>query len=242
LQSQFPGVLAELEQAQTRLAELRALFAAADEEEFEDTDDTGVLPGEEVKSKKEELKTQTAAWKAQLKQVKALAGNIFTEIKAAERLPQGTKKGVYCTEGLSQKDAQFANGNRILGLATEVGHISEYAIPLKEAMEQGQQAYNRAASIAASLERHKALEEEVKTLRASIKSIENNRDALVQSAREKISTDEARTVIIERLRKLLNTDKPAQPPCGNSTALPNPTHTQYKTGHHFATIDLSRGG
>ena len=203
LQSQFPEVLEELEEAQTRLAELQALFAAADAEDFEDTDDTGVLPSEEVKNKKEELKTQNAEWKAQLKQVKALAGNLFTEIKGADLLPKGEKKGFYCTEGLTQKEAQFTNGNRILELAAKVGHISEYAIPLKEAMERGQHAYNQAARINASLERHKALEDEVKTLRASIRSIENNRDELVQSAREKISTDEARTVIIERLRKLL---------------------------------------
>ena len=203
LQSQFPEVLEELEQAQTRLAELQALFAAADEEDFEDTDDTGVLPSEEVKGKKEELKTQNAEWKAQLKQVKALAGNLFTEIQGANLLPKGEKKGFYCNEGLTQKEAQFTNGNRILELATEVGHISEYAIPLKEAMERGQHAYNQAARINASLERHQALEDEVKTLRANIRSIENNRDELVQSAREKISTAEARSVIIERLRKTL---------------------------------------
>ncbi|MEQ9237039.1 N-6 DNA methylase [Coleofasciculus sp. E2-BRE-01] len=203
LQSQFPEVLEELEQAQTRLAELQALFAAADAEDFEDTDDTGVLPSEEVKSQKEELKTWTTEWKAQIKQVKALAGNIFTEIKAADLLPPGAKKGFYCTEGFTQKEVLFTNGNRILELAAEVGHISEYAIPLKEAMERGQHAYNQAARITASLERHKALEDEVKTLRANIRSIENNRDELVQSAREKISTDEARTVIIERLRKTL---------------------------------------
>lgn len=203
LQSQFPEVLEELEQAQTRLAELQALFAAADEEDFEDTDDTGVLPSEEVKGKKEELKTQNAEWKAQIKQVKALAGNLFTEIQGANLLPKGEKKGFYCTEGLTQKEAQFTNGNRILELAAEVGHISEYAIPLKEAMERGQHAYHQAARITASLERHQALEDEVKTLRANIRSIENNRDELVQSAREKISTAEARSVIIERLRKTL---------------------------------------
>ncbi|MEQ8462458.1 N-6 DNA methylase [Coleofasciculus sp. E1-EBD-02] len=203
LQSQFPEVLEELEQAQTRLAELQALFAAADAEDFEDTDDTGVLPSEEVKSQKEELKTWTTEWKAQIKQVKALAGNIFTEIKGANLLPPGAKKGFYCTEGFTQKEVLFTNGNRILELAADVGHISEYAIPLKEAMERGQHAYNQAARIIASLERHKALEDEVKILRANIRSIENNRDELVQSAREKISTDEARTVIIERLRKTL---------------------------------------
>jgi type I restriction enzyme M protein len=104
---------------------------------------------------------------------------------------------------LSQKDVQFSNGNRILTLAAEVEHISDYAIPLKEAIEAGQYAYDRAASVTVSLEHHRVLEEEVKTLRANIKGIENNRDGLVQSAREKISTDAARTVIIERLRKTL---------------------------------------
>ena len=69
LESQFPEVLAEIEAKRVRLAELTALFAAADEEDYEDTDDTGVLPGDEVK----ELK-------AKLKQVKG-------EMKLAKRDP-----------------------------------------------------------------------------------------------------------------------------------------------------------
>lgn len=56
LQSQFPQVLAELEQQHARLAELQALFAAASEEDFEDSDDTGVLPADEVKALKTSLK------------------------------------------------------------------------------------------------------------------------------------------------------------------------------------------
>jgi type I restriction enzyme M protein len=56
LQSQFPQVLAELEQQHARLAELQALFAAASEEDFEDSDDTGVLPADEVKALKASLK------------------------------------------------------------------------------------------------------------------------------------------------------------------------------------------
>lgn len=140
LQSQFPKVLEELEQAQTRLAELQALFAAADDEDFEDTDDSGVLPSEEVKNKKDELKTAHAEWKAQLKQIKAIATDLFTEIKAADRLPKGTKKGYYCNEGLTQKEPQFTNGQRIIDLANEVGHASDYIEPLTEAMQEGQLA------------------------------------------------------------------------------------------------------
>ena len=203
LQNQFPEVLEELEQAQTRLAELQALFAAADEEEFEDTDDTGVLPSEAVRSMREELKTQTAQWKALLKRVKTLVDPIFTEVKAAGLLAQGERKGFYCTEGFSQKDPQFANGQRVLDLAERVGWVSEYGIPLQEAIAQGQLAYGQATMITASLERHQALTKEVQTLRAHIKGIERNRDDLVQQAREKISPDQARLVILERLRKTL---------------------------------------
>ena len=56
LQSQFPQVLAELEAQHSRLAELQALFAAAGEEDFEDSEGTGVLPADQVKALKADLK------------------------------------------------------------------------------------------------------------------------------------------------------------------------------------------
>ncbi len=203
LPSQFPEILEEQEQSQTRLAELQALFAAANEEEFEDSDDTGVLPNDEVKSKKDDLKTANAEWKAQLKLLKSLAGNLYTELKALPEPPPMENKSYYCTEGMSQKDPQFSNGQRIVALAAEVGYISEYITPLKDAILTGQQTYDRSACITTSLKRHQALEDELKTLRATIKAIGDKRDELVQSARIKISTNEARTVIIARLRQTL---------------------------------------
>ena len=63
LQSQFPQILADMEQKRLRLAELSALFAAADEEDYEDSDDTGVLPDSEVKALKAELKEAKAQGK-----------------------------------------------------------------------------------------------------------------------------------------------------------------------------------
>ena len=54
--SQFPEVLAEMETKRIRLTELAALFSAADEEEYEDDDDTDVLPGDQVKDLKAKLK------------------------------------------------------------------------------------------------------------------------------------------------------------------------------------------
>ncbi len=203
LQSQFPEVLEELEQAQARLAELQALFAAADDDDFEDTEDTGVMAGSEVKSQKEDLKNANVEWKAHLKNLKALATNLFTEIKAAGLLPEDAKKAYYCSDGFAQKEPSFENGHRILELAEQVNHPSEYIEPLTLAMEQGGLAWERAYRIEQSLSRHKVLEDEVKALKAIIKGIENKRDELVESAREKISRDEARTVIVERLRRVL---------------------------------------
>ena len=56
LTSQFPELLAEMEAKRARLAELQALFTAADDEDYEDEDDTGVLPGNQVKELKAKLK------------------------------------------------------------------------------------------------------------------------------------------------------------------------------------------
>lgn len=136
LQSQFPDVLAEVERQHARLAELQALFAAAGEEDFEDTDDSGVLPADEVK----ELK-------AQLKDAKGKS-------KLAKR-------------DSSLGDWQFFDGE--------------------------------AKRIEARLARHKALEDEARTLKALIRSTGAKKDELVEQARLKISRDEARQVIVEQL-------------------------------------------
>lgn len=140
LQSQFPEVLEEQANAQARLAELQALFAAADDEDFEDADDTGVMNSEQVKD-----------LKAKLKDAKGM-------VKLCKRDP-----GLGSVEGYQEKVSQ----------------------------------------IEAQLKRHKVLEDEAKELKKVIKAIENKRDELVLSAREKISQDEACVVIIARLKQLL---------------------------------------
>jgi type I restriction enzyme M protein len=140
LQSQFPQVLAELEAQHDRLAELQALFAAASEDEFEDTDDTGVLPAEQVK-----------ALKADMKEAKGMAK-------------------------LAKRDAALGDWGSF---------------------------QQEAERIEAQLTRHKALEDEAKNLKTLIKSTETRKNDLVEQARLKISNDEARTVIVERLGQVL---------------------------------------
>ena len=115
--SQFPQVLEELGNMHTRLSELQALFAAADEEEFEDTDDTGVMNADVVKTLKDELKTLNGEWKEHLKKLKQSAESLFLELKVADILPKDAKKTYYCSEGFGAKEVAFENANRILELA-----------------------------------------------------------------------------------------------------------------------------
>jgi type I restriction enzyme M protein len=203
LQNEFPEVLEEQEKATTRLAELQALFAAAGEEDFEDSDDTGVLPADEVKAKKDALKDLNATWKAQLNEAKALAGNIFIEVKEAGKLPATAKKTFYASEGFALCEPNFANGQRSLDLLAKAGMTSQYADPLKLAMAAGETAFEQAKALDNALEQHKKLEDEVKTLKATIKSIDSKKQELVASAREKISKDDARKKILERLKRVL---------------------------------------
>ena len=84
LQSQFPELLAEMEQKRLRLAELTALFAAADEEDYEDGDDAGVLPSDEVKALKAELKEANAQVKLAKKE-KRDPSDFLARVQRAER-------------------------------------------------------------------------------------------------------------------------------------------------------------
>ncbi|MGH7846272.1 MAG: N-6 DNA methylase [Candidatus Binatia bacterium] len=138
LQSQFPELLAEMEQKRLRLAELTALFAAADEEDYEDSDDTGVLPSDEVKALKAELK----------------------EANAQAKLAKKEKRDP-----------------------------SEFLARAKRAEER--------------LAKHKALEDEARQLKNDLRATEKKDEDLVAAAREKITRDEARRVILDRLHRSL---------------------------------------
>ncbi len=200
LQSQFPEVLAELAEAHSRLAELQSLFSSADGEDFDDMEDTGVMNSEEVKSLKLELKSLNVDWKSHLKTLKSAAGDLYNEFKISETLPKGVKKAYYCTEGLSQADALFENGNRILEL---VDYQSNFADTIRDSIAQGSIAKHEATQIETKLARHKVLEDEIKELKSIIHTIQRRRDELITAARAKISSDEARIVILERLELVL---------------------------------------
>ena len=84
LQSQFPEILADMEQKRLRLAELTTLFAAADEEDYDDADDTGLLPDDEVKALKAEIKEARAQAKL-AKREKRDPSELESRAQAAEQ-------------------------------------------------------------------------------------------------------------------------------------------------------------
>jgi len=202
LESQFPEVLADMESKRLRLAELSALFAAADEDDYEDDDDTGILPSDEVKALKAEIKELNAAWKAELKALKALASDLYTEMKLADVLPAGTKKGDV-TRGLTQKETDFGGAEFILGLANAAGFMSEWIEAIRERMQTGAEAYERAQEREKRLARHKTLADEARQLKSDLRATEKKMDELAAAARTKIDRDEARSVILDRLHRLL---------------------------------------
>jgi type I restriction enzyme M protein len=86
VQSQFPEILADMEQKRIRLAELAALFAAVEEEGYEDADDTGVLPDDEVKALKTEIKEAKAQAKLAKKEQQDQSAFLVRADAAQKRL------------------------------------------------------------------------------------------------------------------------------------------------------------
>jgi type I restriction enzyme M protein len=202
LESQFPEVLAEMETKRTRIAELAALFSAADDEDYEDVDDTGVLPGTQVKALKAELKDLQGQYKETFKVLKALVVDLYIELKAAGEIPPGTKKGDLTVKGTAGTP-DFVSARPILELAKSAGHASALAAQINERMQDGPQQLELANAHEERLAKHKAQELEAKQLKSDLRATEKKQDELVAAAREKISRDEARRVIIERLERLL---------------------------------------
>ncbi len=199
IQSQFPEVLEKLEQDRARIAELESLFAAADEaEDFDEDDETGVLPAEIVKDIKEKEKED----KAQAKELLTTAKTVVSDLSKRLTLPKGTKKGDL-TKGLTQKEWNFPVLQITLELTETLGGAEEQRAYLQKALKDGSALVVRLESYQSRLAKHKACQDELKALKAGIKATEAEKDALVAAARAKITPDEAKDLILARFLKTL---------------------------------------
>ena len=136
LASQFPEVLEQAEKDRARISELEALFAAANEEDAEVDEESGVLPAAQVKALKDEKKDHDAVVKERLKQLKSLIVDLYTVLKTDGKISNGYGKG-YFTEGLTGKEADFSVADRILTLAGTNGPYSRFVGQIKACKDDG---------------------------------------------------------------------------------------------------------
>ncbi len=122
LASQFPAVLAAQAERQARIAELGALFAAADEAEdeaeVEAEDDTaagGVLPSAAARQLREENGEDRARLKELLDQMRGQAGELFDAGQRAGLVGTRERRTEYTT-GLNLRAPDLASYDRLLAL------------------------------------------------------------------------------------------------------------------------------
>ncbi|QYK14666.1 type I restriction-modification system subunit M [Shewanella rhizosphaerae] len=201
--SQCADVVEELEGKQARISELQAFLDAADEEDYEPTGENPALPSEYVKQLKGELKEHKATIKTSLAVLKAQIKDAFTQLKNSAELPKGTKQGDFA-KGLTGKEMNFAVHSEILALAEELGVQLDNLEQIKEHARKGAVAVAEATEIEAKLAAHKALEDELKQLKAEIKETEKRRDELLEAARAAITPEQAKVLILDRFKTELD--------------------------------------
>lgn len=200
LKSQFPEILAKLDADLARVAELNALFAAADDEEAEADEESEVLPSSEVKALKQQLKELNAEWKETLKRQKEQIEGLYAFLKAGG---MKLEKKTWYAEGTKQSEADPDKVNRILDLGAKLPAADDLVKDLKGTTVTLKEQLGDARRIDGQLEKHKALEKELKDLKAGIKATEKQKDELVEAARAKINDAEAKRLILERLEMVL---------------------------------------
>jgi type I restriction enzyme M protein len=202
LQSEFPELIEELAAKQARINEVQALFAAADEEGYEDEDETGVLGSEAVASLKAEEKALKAEFKTLVKEAKEVTKTIKAAIERRDAWPDGWHKGDFGIGG-TQTTPDLDGARRTLSIAEEAQVEPFLLAPVSKLVSAGDDIASRLFDVSKRLAAHKALEEEAKALKAELRAAENKREELVAAAREKIPPETARSQILARFRNTL---------------------------------------
>jgi type I restriction enzyme M protein len=176
LESQYPEVLKELRSNEDRRDELQALFTEVNELEDDvwNEEDYAVWRSKELKEHKEGIKALKGERKEADKEYKNLQKRIKANEKALKKQPQ---------------------------LADEIALLKTDAIKFAAETERLD------AMIEADEERfakHTELEEELKLCKKKVKEIKDRKQALVDSARLKITPEEAKELILKRWKATLH--------------------------------------
>jgi type I restriction enzyme M protein len=178
LQSQFPEVLKELKDNETRRDELQAKFDEVNELEDDiwNEDDYEVWRSKELKEQKDSIKELKGERKEADKEYKLL----LKRIKANEKLKVKSEE-----------------------LKVEIEQLKTEA---EKRLAELQRLDARIEAEESRIARHNELEEELKLCKRKIKEIKDRKQQLVDQARLLISPDEAKDLILKRwLRTLQQT-------------------------------------
>ncbi len=169
LQSQFPEVLEQMEKDRMRITELEGIFTSVNNPDDEESDgDTDNEYGVLPKSQSKALKAEKKTLNGKLRLMKK-------DIKALEKAIKSGQAPMF-----------------------DKAEIKEKKSLLEKNINDTSENEKRVREIDAQLEKHTALEQELKTLKTNIKHAEKRKDEMVTAAREKISEEEARELILVR--------------------------------------------
>ena len=185
LQSQFPEVLEELANNEARRDELEAVFNEVNElEEGEfDEDNYEVFPKEVLKELKDNIKVYNADIRELKKEIKALK----IRIKA--------NANVIPSDVVIQSDSEESQ---------EESQKESLEAQLSQKQKAQTQAETKKETIEQQLAKHTELTHELKTCKATIAEIKAKKEDLVAKAREKITPDEAKALILVRFKETLH--------------------------------------
>jgi len=170
LQSQFPEVLRELKDNETRRDEIQAMFDEVNELEDEvwNEEDYEVWRAKELKEHKDAIKELKGERKEADKEYKNLLKRIKANEKALKQQPE---------------------------LATEIANLKKEA---EKQLAEVQRLDARIETDESRIARHTELEEELKVCKRKIKVIKDRKQALVDQARLLITPQEAKELILKR--------------------------------------------
>ncbi len=176
LESQYPEVLKELRDNEARKDELQAMFTEVNELEDDvwSEEDYTVWRSKELKEHKEA--------------VKALKG----ERKEADKEYKNLQKRIKANEKALKKQPQLAD--EIALLKTDAIKFAAETERLDAMIEADEQRFAK----------HSELEEELKQCKKKVKEIKDRKQALVDSARLKITPEEAKELILKRWKATLH--------------------------------------
>lgn len=183
LESQFPEVLASYRNALARRDELESIFETVNElEEGEwNEDDYEAIPKKVITEIKTQIKNNTKQKNALVKEL----AKVEKQIKAYEKDINAKKP--------KPEKVEIAN-QQIEILNTKALEIENEIAPYENSIEADTE----------NIKKHLALEEELKKCRTEVRELERIKADLVEQAREKITPEEAKELIIKRWERTLH--------------------------------------